>query len=121
MVVRVRDITNSEGNKLRNIVRHGKDPIEMKRAQVVLSSAQGFEPGRIADIVLMTPDYVRDLIHLFNEEGFIRDAKAPLEARRKLEIQRRAEAEACFTRHKQTFRSWSSIPRVESSAIERRG
>ncbi|MGH9541362.1 MAG: IS630 family transposase [Terriglobales bacterium] len=70
MVVRVRDITNFEGNKLRNIVRHGKDPIEMKRAQVVLSSAQGFDPSRIADIVIMSPDYVRDLIHLFNEEGF---------------------------------------------------
>ncbi len=70
MVVHVRSITNEEGNKLRNIVRHGKDPIEMRRAQVVLASAQGFAPPRIGEIVLMSQDYVRSLIKSFNEEGF---------------------------------------------------
>ena len=50
-------------------MRRGKDPIEMKRAQVVLASAQGFIPPKISDIVLMTPDYVRTLIHEFNEHG----------------------------------------------------
>ena len=54
MVVHVRSITNEEGNKLRQIVRHGKDPIEMKRAQVVLSSAQGFTPPKIGEIVMMS-------------------------------------------------------------------
>ncbi len=67
MVVRVRDIANSEGNKLMDIVRHGKDPIEMKRAQVVLSGIRAKKDSRHSP---MTPDYVRDLIHLFNEEGF---------------------------------------------------
>jgi transposase len=70
MVVHVRSITNEEGNKLRHIVRHGKDPIEMRRAQVVLSSAQGFNPPRIGEIVLMSQDYVRSLIKSFNLEGF---------------------------------------------------
>ena len=70
MVLHVRNITNDEGNMLRNIVRRGKDPIEMRRAQVVLASAQGFTPPRIGVIVLMTPDYVRSLIKLFNKEGF---------------------------------------------------
>jgi hypothetical protein len=70
MVIHVRPITNAEGNRLRKIVRHGKDPIEVKRAQVILSSAQGFAPPRISDIVLMTPLYVRELIHWFNGEGF---------------------------------------------------
>ena len=70
MVVRVREITNEEGNRLRNIVRHGKDRIEMRRAQVVLASAQGFTPPKIGDIVLMSEDYVRSLIKSFNEEGF---------------------------------------------------
>ncbi len=69
MVIHVRPITNDEGNKLRNIVRHGKDPIELKRAQVILSSAQGFAPPQISITVLMTPDYVRTLIHEFNEHG----------------------------------------------------
>ncbi len=70
MVIHVRPITNEEGNRLANIVRHGKDPIELKRAQVVLSSAQGFTPPKIGTIVLMTPGYVRTLIHSFNLHGF---------------------------------------------------
>ena len=69
MVIHVRRITNGEGNRLRNIVRHGKDPIEMKRAQVILSSAQGFTPQKISDIVLLTPEYVRTLIRWFDREG----------------------------------------------------
>ncbi len=48
MVIHVRAITNAEGNRLRTIVRHPKDPIELRRAQVVLSSAQGFTPPYIA-------------------------------------------------------------------------
>jgi transposase len=70
VVIHVRPISNEEGNRLRRIVRHGKDPIELKRAQVILSSAQGFTPPRIGDIVLMTPAYVRELISRFNDEGF---------------------------------------------------
>ncbi len=69
MVVHVRSITNEEGNKLRQIGRYGKDPIEMRRAQVVLSSAQGFTPPKIGEIVMMSQDYVRSLIKSFNEEG----------------------------------------------------
>ena len=70
MVIHVRAITNEEGNRLSKIVRHGKDPIELRRAQVVLSSAQGFTPPKIGKIVLMTPGYVRTLIHSFNLHGF---------------------------------------------------
>src|ERR1700680_5151179 len=70
MVIHVRPITNEEGNKLRNIVRHGKDPIEVKRARVLLTSAQGFAPQRISDIVLLTPAYVRTLINWFDKDGF---------------------------------------------------
>ena len=70
MVIHVRPITNEEGNRLANIVRHGKDPIELRRAQVILSSAQGFTPPKIGKIVLMTEGYVRTLIHSFNLHGF---------------------------------------------------
>jgi transposase len=70
MVIHVRNITNEEGNKLRRIVRRGDDPVELRRAQVILSSAQGFIPTKIGLIVLMSPGYVRTLIHLFNKEGF---------------------------------------------------
>ena len=69
MVIHVRAITNEEGNRLRTIVRHPKDPIELRRAQVVLSSAQGFTPPYIARLVGMSVDYVRTLIHQFNSDG----------------------------------------------------
>lgn len=70
MVIHVRPITNDEGNKLASIVRHGNDRIEMRRAQVILASAQGFTPTKIGTIVLMTPGYVRTLIHSFDLHGF---------------------------------------------------
>jgi transposase len=71
MVIHVRQITNEEGNKLRNIIRKSKDPIEIRRAQVILSSAQGFTPPKITEIVVcMTVQYVRTLIHQFNLHGF---------------------------------------------------
>ncbi len=70
MVVRVRPITDDEGNRLRRIVRHGREPVEVKRAQVILASAQGFTPPKIGVIALMSEDYVRHLIHQFNLHGF---------------------------------------------------
>jgi len=67
----VRNITNAEGNRLRKIVRHGREPIEVKRAQVILASAQGFSPPKISEIVGYTVNYVRRLIKLFNKHGFV--------------------------------------------------
>ena len=68
MTLRIRDVTNEEGNKLRTIVRHGKDPIEVKRAQVILASAQGFTVQYISRFSLMTEDYIRTLIHQFETD-----------------------------------------------------
>jgi transposase len=69
MVIRVRDLSPEEGEKLRRIVRHGQDAIEFKRAQVILASAQGFTPPKIALVALMSEDYIRELIRAFNESG----------------------------------------------------
>jgi transposase len=69
MVLKVRPITNEEGNALRRVVRHGKDPIELRRAMVILSSAQGFRVPKISVIALMSEDYCRTLIHQFNRDG----------------------------------------------------
>ena len=48
----------------------GRIAIEAKRAQVIMASAQGFTPPKIAVIALMSEDYVRQLIHAFNLHGF---------------------------------------------------
>jgi len=70
MAIAVRALTNEEGNKLCRIVRHGREPVEIRRAQVILASAQGFTAPDISDIVGMSEDYIREIIHRFNHEGF---------------------------------------------------
>ena len=52
MVLRVRDLTLEEGQKLRRIFRHGQNAIEFKRAQIILASCQENTPPRIAIIAL---------------------------------------------------------------------
>jgi transposase len=69
MVLRVREISNEEGNRLRTAVRHSKDLIEMKLAQVILASAQRFTVQKIAVFSGMSDRYIRILIHAFNDEG----------------------------------------------------
>jgi len=69
MVLRVRPITNEEGNHLRTSIRHSDDLIEMKRAQVILGSAQGFTVQKILIFLGMTEGYIRTLIHQFNSDG----------------------------------------------------
>lgn len=69
MVISVRLITNEEGNNLRKIVRHSREPVEVRRAQVILASAQGFTPPKISRIVMMSEGYIREIIHLFNDSG----------------------------------------------------
>jgi transposase len=69
MVLRVRPITNEEGNHLRTSIRHSDDLIEMKRAQVILGSAQGFTVQKIGIFSGMSDGYIRTLIHQFNTDG----------------------------------------------------
>ncbi len=70
MVVRVRAIPDDEGNRLRCSVRHGQNAIEVKRAPVILASAQAFPPPKIGVIARTSDDYARELIHDFNLHGF---------------------------------------------------
>jgi transposase len=69
MVLRVRERTLEEGERLRRVVRQGQDAIEFQRAQIVLASAPGNTPPRISIIALMSEDYIRGGIRAFNEHG----------------------------------------------------
>ncbi len=74
--VRVREITNVEGNKLLSIVRRGTGSVvRWRRAQVVLWSAQGMDVPQITTIAFTSEDRVREVIHNFNTDGF--DSLAP--------------------------------------------
>ena len=70
--VRVRDVTNEEGNRLLRIVRRssGAVVVTWRRAQMVLLSAQGMDVAAIAGVTFTSPDRVRDVLHNFNLDGF---------------------------------------------------
>src|SRR4051812_38763955 len=59
-----------EGQRLQRITRTAKDPVKLRRAIVVLMSAQGQPAPDIAYLLTTSEDYVRDVIHAFNERGF---------------------------------------------------
>lgn len=69
--VRVREITNDEGNRLlRTVRRSSGSVVTWRRAQMILLSAQGMDVTQIARVTFTSPDRVRDVIHNFNIDGF---------------------------------------------------
>ena len=69
--IRVREITNEEGNRLLRIVRRSSGSVvTWRRAQTVLLSAQGMDVAQIAKVAFTSPDRVRAVLHNFNDDGF---------------------------------------------------
>lgn len=111
--VRVREITNDEGNQLLRTVRHTAGPVvTWRRAQMILLSAQGMDPTQIAKVTFTSPDRVRDVIHVFNTDGF--DSLTPKYAggrpRKFTQTQRAAIKNMALARpedHGRPFSTWS--------------
>ena len=69
--LRVRDISNEEGNRLLAIVRRSSGSVvTWRRAQMVLLSAQGMDVEQISKVAFTSADRVRDVINNFNDDGF---------------------------------------------------
>jgi hypothetical protein len=69
--VRVRAISNNEGNRLLRIVRRSSGSVvTWRRAQMVLLAAQGMQVPAIAKVTFTSEDRVRDVLHNFNLDGF---------------------------------------------------
>ena len=69
--LRVRELTNDEGNRLLRVVRRSSGSVvTWRRAQMVLLSAQGIDVAQIAKVAFTSPDRVRDVINNFNEDSF---------------------------------------------------
>ncbi len=69
--VRVREISDDEGNRLKRIVRRGSGSVvTWRRAQMVLWPAQGMSVAQIAGLAFTSEDRVRDVLHNFNADGF---------------------------------------------------
>ncbi|MEV1083432.1 IS630 family transposase [Streptomyces sp. NPDC050211] len=68
--VRVRRLTDQEGQKLQQIVRRGStSTVRYRRAMMLLASAGGNRVPVIAQLVQADEDTVRDVIHRFNQIG----------------------------------------------------
>ncbi|KOY53444.1 transposase [Streptomyces sp. XY332] len=68
--VRVRRLTDQQGQKLQQIVRRGStNSVRYRRAMMLLASAGGNRVPVIAQLVQADEDTVRDVIHRFNEIG----------------------------------------------------
>ncbi|MFJ4675375.1 IS630 family transposase [Kitasatospora sp. NPDC088783] len=68
--VRVRRLTDQEGQQLQRIVRRGStSSVRYRRAMMLLASAGGNRVPVIAQLVQADEDTVRDVIHRFNEIG----------------------------------------------------
>jgi transposase len=69
--LKVREISNDEGNRLLRIVRRSSGSVvTWRRAQMVLLSAQGMDVAQIASVAFTSADRVREVIHNFNDDGF---------------------------------------------------
>jgi transposase len=52
------------------ITRTTKDRVRLRRAGIVLASVQGRSATEAAAMFAMKPQYAREVIHAFNEQGF---------------------------------------------------
>ena len=69
--IRVREISNEDGQRLLKIVRRSSGSVvTWRRAQMVLLSAQGMDVAQIAKVAFTSPDRVREVLHNFNDDGF---------------------------------------------------
>lgn len=69
MCLYARDLTDNEGRQIQRILRSSKDRVKLRRAQVILLSAQGMRAGQISEVTYLHTEYVRELIRRFNNEG----------------------------------------------------
>ena len=69
MCLFVRDLGLAEGRKLQHIVRHDRNRIKVRRAQVILTSSQGSKVPAIARQLFFSQQHVRTIIQDFNERG----------------------------------------------------
>jgi transposase len=63
-------VSVTEGQRLQRIGRTARDPVQLRRAIVVLMSAQGQSVPDIAHLLDCSQEYVRGVIHAFNDVGF---------------------------------------------------
>jgi len=69
MCLYARSLTEVEGRLVQCEIRHGRNPVYVKRCQVILASAQGMRVREIAKLTLLSEYHIRELIRSFNRGG----------------------------------------------------
>ncbi|MBW4082994.1 helix-turn-helix domain-containing protein [Paenibacillus sp. S150] len=69
MTLFVRDLSKEEGNRLLRIARKGSNPVEVRRALLILASAQKMKVPEISQLYHISGEHIRKTIHRFNTEG----------------------------------------------------
>lgn len=69
MTIYVRDLTKEEGNRLVRIARKGADPVQVRRALLILASAQKMKVPEISRLYHISGEHIRHTLHRFNAEG----------------------------------------------------
>ncbi|WP_054977502.1 helix-turn-helix domain-containing protein [Paenibacillus sp. A3] len=65
----VRELTNQEGQHLLRVARRNTSGFAVRRAYILLASAQKMKVKDIASLYHCAEDHVCDVIHAFNEDG----------------------------------------------------
>ncbi|MGH2982002.1 MAG: helix-turn-helix domain-containing protein [Solirubrobacterales bacterium] len=66
----VRPIPAAEGQRLQRLARRSRDAVTVRRAAIVLCSAQEMSVPQIADPVFADPKHIRSVLKDFNSRGF---------------------------------------------------
>jgi transposase len=66
----VRPLDAEEAQRLVQIARRTKDRVRLRRAGIVFASFQGRPASEVAQMYAASAQYVREVIHAFNEQGF---------------------------------------------------
>lgn len=66
----VRSLEPEEAQRLVKITRTARNRVRLRRAGIVLASAQGRSAADAAAMFAATAQYAREVIHAFNEQGF---------------------------------------------------
>jgi transposase len=66
----VHELEPDQAQRLVKITRSTRDRVRLRRAGVVLASVQGRSAGEIAMMFAASENYVREVIHAFNAQGF---------------------------------------------------
>jgi transposase len=87
----VRTVTDDERTQL-EVERRGSNAFRVRRAQIVLASAQGLAPKPIAQLVGCCVQTVRNVVHAFNIDGL---ACMPMHSTRPKSVKPTLDATNC--------------------------